>query len=106
RARSVRAVAADTSGLRCVLPITAGFFDFSPIDVISEGPPTRVDSFSVVPGFEFDHAMKNDWHFIPHARAGFSVASSSVDGWLYGAGFRLERDFEVNDWDTLIRTEL
>jgi hypothetical protein len=29
-----------------------------------------------------------------------------VDGWLYGAGFRLERGFEANGWDTLQRTEL
>jgi hypothetical protein len=93
-------------GARFVLPITAGFFDFSPIDVISEGPPTRVDSFSVVPGFELDHVLWNDWHFIPYARAGFSVASSSVNGWLYGSGFRLERTVEMNGWNTYFRTEL
>ena len=81
----------DRVGVRFVLPVTAGFFDFSPVDVISEGPPTRVDSFSVVPGIELDHQMANDWHFIPYVRAGFSLASSSVDGWLYGTGFRLER---------------
>jgi hypothetical protein len=104
--KELRAVDDDHLGVRFVLPVTAGFFDFSPIDVISEGPPTRVDSFSVVPGVELDHALKNDWHLIPYARAGFSIASSSVDGWLYGAGFRLERRFEANDWDSLMRTEL
>jgi hypothetical protein len=96
----------DELGVRFVLPITAGFFDFSPVDVISKGPPTRVDSFSVVPGVELDHEMPGEWHFIPYARAGFSVASSSVDGWLYGTGFRLERNAELNGWDTLFRTEL
>jgi len=104
--KDLREVRDDRLGVRFVLPVTAGFFDFSPIDVISEGPPTRVDSFSIVPGIELDHAMANDWHLIPYARAGFSVASSSVDGWLYGAGFRLERNFEANGWDTLLRTEL
>src|SRR3954462_7735425 len=104
--KELREVRDDQLGVRFVLPVTAGFFDFSPIDVISEGPPTRVDSFSVVPGFELDHALGNDWHFIPYARAGFSVASSSVDGWLYGAGFRLERSVEANGSDTLSRTEL
>jgi hypothetical protein len=93
-------------GARFVLPVTAGFFDFSPIDVISQGPPTRVDSFSVVPGIELDHVMANDWHFIPYVRAGFSVASSSVDGWLYGTGIRLERHLESNGWDSFLRTEL
>jgi hypothetical protein len=104
--KDLREVRDDHLGVRFVLPVTAGFFDFSPIDVISKGPPTRVDSFSVVPGFELDHALGKDWHFIPYARAGFSVASSSVDGWLYGAGFRLERSVEANGWDTLFRTEL
>jgi hypothetical protein len=104
--KDLREVRDDRLGARFVLPVTAGFFDFSPIDVISESPPTRVDSFSVVPGFEVDRALKNDWHFVPYARAGFSIASSSVDGWLYGTGFRLERDVEINGWDTLYRTEL
>ena len=96
----------DRLGVRFVVPVTAGFFDFSPVDVIAEGPPSRVDSFSVVPGVELDHEMGGDWHFIPYARAGFSVASSSVDGWLYGTGFRLERNAELNGWDTLFRTEV
>lgn len=104
--KELREARDDRLGVRFVLPVTAGFFDFSPIDVISEGPPTRVDSFSIVPGFELDHALANDWHFIPYARAGFSVASSSVDGWLYGAGFRLDRRVEANGWDSLYRTEL
>jgi hypothetical protein len=104
--KDLRASREDQLGVRFVLPVTAGFFDFSPVDVISEGPPTRVDSFSIVPGVELDHEMAGDWHFIPYVRTGFSVASSSVDGWLYGAGFRLERNTEINGWDTLFRTEL
>lgn len=104
--KDLREARDDRLGVRFVLPVTAGFFDFSPIDVISEGPPTRVDSFSIVPGFEIDRALNDDWHLVPYARAGFSIASSSVDGWLYGTGFRLERDAEINGWDTRFRTEL
>ena len=93
-------------GARFVLPVTAGFFDFNPIDVISSGPPTRVDSFSVVPGLELDYLLDDDWHLLPYARAGFSVASSSVDGWLYGAGLRAERKAEFRGWDSFVRSEL
>ena len=93
-------------GARFVLPATAGFFDFKPIDVISSGPPTRVDSFSVVPGFELDYLLPQDWHLVPYARAGFSVASSSVDGWLYGAGVRVERRADYRGWEGYKRTEL
>jgi hypothetical protein len=104
--KDLREVRDDRLGVRFLVPVTAGFFDFNPVDVISAGPPTRIDSFSVVPGIELDHEMPGDWHLIPYARAGFSIASSSVDGWLYGAGFRLERNAEINGWQTLYRSEL
>jgi hypothetical protein len=102
----LREVDEDTLGVRFVAPLTFGFFDFKPFDVLSQGIPTRVDSFSLVPGFEFDHLLKNDWHLVPYARAGASVASSSVDGWLYGVGLRLEHNGDWHGWDSFVRTEL
>jgi hypothetical protein len=93
-------------GARFLLPVTAGFFDFSPIDVITSGPPARVDSFSVVPGLELDYLLPGGWHILPYARTGFSVASSSVDGWLYGAGIRAERRAEFHGWDGFAHSEL
>ncbi|HUQ12519.1 MAG TPA: hypothetical protein VM146_19595 [Steroidobacteraceae bacterium] len=93
-------------GARFVLPVTAGFFDFSPVDVITSGPPTRVDSFSVVPGLELDYLLPGGWHILPYARTGFSVASSSVDGWLYGAGIRAERRADFHGWDGFALTDL
>jgi hypothetical protein len=104
--KELREVDANTTGLRFVVPITAGFFDFSPLDVISEGPPTRVDSFSVVPGLELDYLLPGDWHVIPYVRAGASIASSSVDGWLYGTGVRVERQHDWHGWDSFARSEL
>lgn len=94
------------SGLRFVAPVTAGFFDFNPLDVVRKGPPTRVDSLSVVPGFELDFPFGGGWHLMPYARAGFSVASSRVDGWLYGAGLRVERRADFGDWQGVVRTDL
>jgi hypothetical protein len=103
--KELRAAGADSLGVRFVLPVTAGFFDFNPVDVISEGPPTRVDSFSVVPGIELDRLLANDWHFIPYVRAGFSVASSSVNGFLYGTGVRFEKHADYHGWDGFVRSE-
>ncbi len=93
-------------GIRLELPVTFGFFDFKPVDVLSEGVPTRVDSFAVVPGLALDYLLPRDWHLVPYARAGFSVASSSVDGWLYGAGVRMEKRSDFHGWDSLVRSEL
>jgi hypothetical protein len=102
----LRETGADTMGVRLVLPLTFGFFDFTPLDVLSEGIPTRVDSFSVVPGIELDYLLPGDWHLIPYVRAGASIASSSVDGWLYGLGVRAERTQDWHGWDSFVRTEL
>jgi len=93
-------------GVSFDLPATFGFFDFQPIDVITHGIPTRVDSFSVVPGIKLDYLLANDWHLRPYARGGFSVASSSVDGWLLGAGVQLEHFGDFHGWDNLSRSEL
>jgi len=94
-----------TLGVSFVMPWTFGFFDFHPLDVLTQGIPTHVDSFSLVPGFEFDHLMENDWHLVPYIRAGASVASSRVDGWLYGLGVRVERERPWRGWDAFVRTE-
>ena len=104
--KDLREVDEDAAGIRFVLPVTAGFFGFSPLDVISKGPPTRVDSASVVPGFEFDYLLSGGWHVIPYVRTGFSIASSSVSGWLYGSGVRVERSVDWHGWDSFTRTEL
>lgn len=104
--KELRAVTPAAPGIRFVLPVTAGFFDFNPLDVISEGPPTRVDSVSLVPGFEFDYLLKDDWRLIPYARAGLSIASSSVGAILYGAGVRLENEGDWHGWNQFLRTEL
>lgn len=93
-------------GVRFELPVTFGFFDFKPIDVVSEGIPTRVDSFGVVPGLSLDFRLPRDWRLLPYARGGFSVASSSVDGWLYGTGVRLEKSSDFHGWDAFVRSEL
>lgn len=104
--KELREADEDTLGVLFVLPLTFGFFDFTPFDVLSEGIPTRVDSFSLVPGLEFDHLLSNGWHLVPYVRGGASVASSHVDGWLYGAGLRLERNTDWHGWDSFVRTEL
>ncbi|MBC8026327.1 MAG: hypothetical protein H7Y89_10070 [Steroidobacteraceae bacterium] len=104
--KDLRETRAGHTGVRFVLPVTAGFFDFSPVDVIAKGPPSRVDSVSVVPGVELDIVLRDGWHLLPYVRAGFSVASSSVDGWLYGTGARLERQSDFHGWNAYVRSEV
>lgn len=93
-------------GARFDLPVTVGFFDFNPVDVIEGGLPTRIDSFAAVPGIELDYLLRGDWHLLPYVRAGFSATSSGVDGWLLGTGLRLQRSVEFHGWDAFVRSEL
>ncbi|HET9864411.1 MAG TPA: hypothetical protein VFP37_13280 [Steroidobacteraceae bacterium] len=104
--KPLREATARQVGAAFDLPVTFGFFDFNPADVVSHGIPTRVDSFATVPGFHLDYLLRGDWHLMPYARAGFSVASSSVDGWLWGTGVQLERRAPFQGWDGLARSEL
>jgi hypothetical protein len=103
--KALREATPEKFGARFELPMTFGFFDFKPIDVLSHGIPTHVDSFSVVPGIALDYIVGDAWHVLPYARAGFSVASSSVDGWLFGAGVRVERSGDFHGWDSFVRTD-
>ncbi len=104
--KELREATPDKVGVTFDLPLTFGFFDFKPIDVIRHGIPTSVDSFSAVPGIKLDYVLSDDWHLLPYVRAGFSTASSSVDGWLFGAGVQLEHRSDWHGWDSLARTEL
>ena len=56
--KALREVGPEEFGVKFEVPVTFGFFDFRPTDVLSSGLPTRVDSFAVVPGFEFDYLVK------------------------------------------------
>lgn len=85
-------------GLRITLPVTVGFLDFSPRDVISGGLPDRVDSFSFVPGLVLEIRVHEHWRLEPYARAGGSVAGGTPDSWLYGAGLRSELLWSDGPW--------
>lgn len=76
-------------GVRLVLPMAAGAFDFNPFDTIDTEVPDRIDSFSLMPGVEFDLPQGGDWMLTPWLRAGASFSSGHSDGLLYGAGVRL-----------------
>jgi hypothetical protein len=87
--RQLRAAGERSPGIRLVLPVAAGSFDFNPFDTLEADVPDRVDSFSVMPGIEFDFPQASDWVFTPWLRAGGSFSEGQSDGLLYGLGARL-----------------
>jgi hypothetical protein len=87
--RELRAAGEQGPGIRLVLPLAAGSFDFNPFDTLEADVPDRIDSFSVMPGIEFDLPQASDWMFTPWLRAGGSFSEGQSDGLLYGLGARL-----------------
>jgi hypothetical protein len=103
---TLREVDANRPGLRLRLPVTLGFLDFQPQDVLDSGLPEQVDSVSFVPGIEFDWRVGDHWRVLPYAQAGAALASESeVDTELYGTGVRGERSFTMLDYAGLYAAE-
>lgn len=89
--RHLRLAGENTPGIRIYAPITVGLYDFAPQDVVGEGLPTGIDSFSVTPGVALDFQLRKDWYLSPYVQGGASFAGQNLDGWVYGAGVRLTR---------------
>ena len=88
----------DQTGLRLRLPVTLGFLDFKPADVIESGLPDRADSVSFVPGVELNF-VAGRWRLLPYVQAGLSTASrSNVESDLFGTGIRAERNFAAGNF--------
>ena len=79
---------------RITLPLTLGFVDFKPRDVVETGVPERIDSLSFVPGLALHIAVREDWELEPFAEAGIARdQASEADQDVYAAGLRSRYDF-------------
>ena len=81
--------------VRLTLPLTIGFLDFKPQDVVDAGLPEQLDSFSFVPGLELDYALDEHWSVQPFAEAGIARdRNTEVDQRVYSLGLRSRYDLE------------
>lgn len=86
---TLRKAADGKPGIRLVAPVAAGSFDFNPFETLAAEVPDRIDSFSLMPGVEFDFPQGEGWTLTPWLRAGASFSAGQSDGLLFGAGMRL-----------------
>ena len=87
--------------VRLTLPLTIGFLDFQARDVIDTGLPQHLDSFSFVPGLEFDHALDDRWSLQAFVEAGIARdRNADVDQRVYSLGLRSRYDLPRGpvDW--------
>jgi len=87
--RTLRASSDDQWGLRLLLPVTLGFYDFGLDSVVGDGLPDRIGTFSFVPGIEFEKRVVPRWLLKPYVTAGMGW---ELDGGgsavIYDAGLR------------------
>ena len=71
------------------LPVTLGFLDFEPVDVVHTGLPESVDSLSFVPGLVLEVMLSPSWRLEPFVEAGIARdRASDLDQRIYAAGLR------------------
>lgn len=83
------------SRVRLTLPVTIGFIDFKPGDVVESGLPEGLDAVSFVPGIAVDVMARDDWQLEPFAEAGIARdQSGEMDQRVYSLGLRSRYDIE------------
>ena len=94
-------------GLRLTFPVTVGFFNFQPGDLVHLQVPTQIGALSFEPGVELDYWLNDAWHVYPYAKGGGTFASSTqINAVIYGAGIRSDFAFHALDGAGRWRAEL
>jgi hypothetical protein len=94
-------------GVAMTLPLTFGFYDYEPVDVLDGQLPTSIGTASLLPGVEFNVRAKKNWILSPHVDFG-AAKDFSGDNlvWVYDAGVRSVVSFPAGSWDGRAGQEL
>lgn len=102
-----RKPAPDAPGVVLLLPVTLGFLDFAPLDILGEELPDRIDAFSFVPGIGLEFARGERLRIMPFAKVGVALANhTDVSGTLYSIGVGNEYRAGMRGWDARLRSDL
>ena len=66
-------------GLNLTLPVTVGYYDFNLDDIINEGFPEEISTFSFVPGLQFEFPVLKHWKLLPFFDLGIAKNLSNGD---------------------------
>ena len=74
-------------GVGLILPVTLGFLDFEPDDLLETGLPEGVNTFSFVPGVELAIPLRRGWTLFPWVQAGAALDfSADQQSWIFAGG--------------------
>jgi hypothetical protein len=97
----------DRVGLDLTLPMTLGFFGYQVQNVVTEGLPKSVDTYSILPGIEVSRLVGSQWRVATFGEVGMAtVHGGSNRSVVYATGLRARYDFRIGEFYTRYATEL
>jgi hypothetical protein len=97
----------DRVGLLLTLPVTLGFYGYHVEDVVTEGLPKSVDTYSFLPGLEVSRLVGPQWRVAAFGEVGTAtVHAGSSHSLIYAAGARARYDFRIGEFYTRYASEL
>ena len=97
----------DTYGLDLTLPVTLGFYGYRIEDVVHEGLPKTVDTYSFLPGLELSRLVGSRWRLAAFAEIGIAttVQAGTSKSLIYDTGLRARYLFRLGNFYSRYGTE-
>jgi hypothetical protein len=94
-------------GLDITLPVTLGFYGYQVQDVVTEGLPNSVDTYSFLPGLEVSRLFGPRWRLAAFGDVGIAaVHGASARNLIYDAGLRARYEFRLGQFHARYGSEL
>ena len=88
------------------LPVTFGFYNFMPQDVLHGDVPKSVDTVSGLAGIEARLSLDDNWRYLQLGAVGYTKAAGQPDKRLVGTQIAFEHIAPLSNWNTRYRAEL
>ena len=94
-------------GLDISVPVTLGFYGYRVQDVVEQGLPGQVDTYSLLPGIELSKLFGPQWRLAAFGQIGVAtVPSDSSTNLIYASGLRARYQFQLGEFHTRYASEL
>lgn len=94
-------------GWDITLPLTLGFYGYRVQDVVHEGLPKSVDTYSFLPGLEVSRLVGPQWRLAAFGEFGWATVHASTNrSVIYASGLRARYEFRLGEFHTRYGGEL
>lgn len=98
---------ANAWGVRLLMPVTLGFYDYRVEDVLQAPLPHSLDTASFVPGVELSHLAPHDWIVSLSGQVGIAKErTSTADALTFALGSSAGHSFDQGPWQFHYQTTL